>query len=265
MYILGISDSHCATATLLKNGTIIACASEERFTRVKTQAGIPVQSIRYCLTAAGIDGSDLDSVAFAGEFNSFVDLSSNPNTEKNTHSYHRDTSLATKLYHFGRHYFYVYFERGLENKFPQLRNINKYIYKVSANILTPHLKRARTDFVSNLLDISPEKIIFVEHHLCHAYAALFASPFPRQGQKALVFTSDGQGDGLSSTLSVFRNGTLSRISKSSSTESLGALYAEITMFLGMKLGEDEYKVMGLAPYGKPRDSARAYEILKKLV
>lgn len=255
MYILGISDSHCATAALLKDGKIIACASEERFTRIKTQSGIPIKSINYCLSVAQIDPSELDFIAFAGEFNSPV---------VTTSTQHRASRIA-QLYHFGRHHFYKLFEYGLEYNFPKLRVLNQFIYNFFALLFKPKLRRARMSLICKLLGVSQKKVLFVDHHLCHAYAALYSSPFPSQHKQALVFTADGQGDRVSATVNIFKNGSFQRISQSSSTDSLGALYAEVTMFLGMKLGEDEYKVMGLAAYGKPKDIRKAYDVLRQLI
>lgn len=67
VYILGINENHTATAALTKDGIIIACASEERFTRIKLQAGIPKKAIKYCLKYASIEFGDLTKVAVAKE------------------------------------------------------------------------------------------------------------------------------------------------------------------------------------------------------
>ncbi len=64
IYILGINESHVASAALLRDGQIIACASEERFTRKKGQWGYPVRSIDYCLKEAGISPNEVDTVVF---------------------------------------------------------------------------------------------------------------------------------------------------------------------------------------------------------
>src|SRR3989304_6782105 len=64
MYILGINESHTATAALISNGKLIACASEERFSRIKLHIGLSVKSIDYCLKLAGIKIDDIDLVVF---------------------------------------------------------------------------------------------------------------------------------------------------------------------------------------------------------
>ena len=62
VYVLGISEAHNCTAALLRNGEIIAVASEERFTRFKNDTGYPREAIKFVLSHAGISSSDLDSV-----------------------------------------------------------------------------------------------------------------------------------------------------------------------------------------------------------
>jgi carbamoyltransferase len=87
-----------------------------------------------------------------------------------------------------------------------------------------------------------------EHHLCHAYSAYYGSPF--NGQDALVLTLDGEGDTLCSTVWTVRGGRWERLASSPSSASIGLLYMWVTVLLGMKANEHEYKVMGLAAYAK---------------
>src|SRR6185436_7059940 len=69
MFILGINQGRCATAAILKDGQIIAAASEERFTRIKNQSGFPSRSLKFCLAEAGIKISDLDLIVFGARNN----------------------------------------------------------------------------------------------------------------------------------------------------------------------------------------------------
>ncbi len=102
------------------------------------------------------------------------------------------------------------------------------------------------------IGVPQNEIIFVEHHLAHAATAYYLSPWDLN-EEVLVLTADAAGDGLSSTVSVARKGKIERIqgSESSYYDSVGyCFYSEITSYLGMQPGDHEYKVMGLAPYGK---------------
>ncbi len=103
-------------------------------------------------------------------------------------------------------------------------------------------------------EIDPSRLAFVEHHLAHAMSAYALSGFDR----SLVLTIDGQGDGLSGTVFVGNNGVLQRLASIPANNSIGDFYTAVIGFLGYTLF-DEYKVMGLAPYGDPqrfRDALR---------
>lgn len=95
-------------------------------------------------------------------------------------------------------------------------------------------------------NVSLNKLKFVEHHLCHAVSSYAQSGF----ENSLVVTLDGQGDGASGHIYNARNGSLEKIRSNTVDNSLGLFYDHIIGFLGYG-PHDEYKVMGLAPYGDP--------------
>ena len=98
------------------------------------------------------------------------------------------------------------------------------------------------------LGIENKRIIFIEHHLSHAACTFYQRPWK---EEALILTLDGSGDGLSATVSIGKENKIKRIAETTFYDSLSNnLYSEITGYLGMKRWEHEYKVMGLAPYGK---------------
>src|SRR5439155_1050480 len=105
--------------------------------------------------------------------------------------------------------------------------------------------------VTTHLGIDGERVSIVDHHTCHAAAAYFGSPFA--GAPALVLTNDNSGDGLCATASS-AHGTLleRREATPSGPGSLGSFYTLVTLLLGMKPGEHEYKVMGRAPGARRR-------------
>src|SRR5437773_1962371 len=120
---------------------------------------------------------------------------------------------------------------------------------------------ARRAAVTPHLGIDADRVSFVDHHTCHAAAAYFGSPFA--GAPALVLTNDNSGDGLCATASRGRGVTLERSEATpSGPGSLGSFYTLVTLLLGMKPGEHEYKVMGLAPYAPAGSTDRAAAALR---
>jgi carbamoyltransferase len=121
----------------------------------------------------------------------------------------------------------------------------------------------RLALVTEHLGIDRARIVAYDHHLCHAAAAYYGSPFA--GGRALVLTNDNAGDGLCATASTGQGTTLTRHEAvPSAAGSLGSFYSFVTLLLGMKFGEHEYKVMGLAPYAPARQADRAYAALQTI-
>lgn len=261
MYILGISVSHNSTAALLKDNKIIACASEERFNRIKNYTGVPKKSIRYCLSQTKIDISKLDKVMVAGTCSPpliYIDQ------EKIENFGVQAPSLSTKLYQKARQA-YLFSRENLEYTYPFFKGTIDQLYNFGFLLLSKRFQSENHQRINELYKIPKEKIQFVDHHLCHAYAALYSSPFPKTNKPILVFTSDCQGDNLSATVNIYKNGELKRVSATSMHSSLGALYTEVTKFLGMQPNNHEYKVMGLAPYAPQKSAEESYKLLKELI
>lgn len=254
-YILGISESHNATAALLKNGEIIACASEERFTRIKNHPGIPKKAIEFCLKKAEIKADSLAMVTVA-DLHMGVNLGTD--FAKNLHV---ETKPIDKLFFF----FLSHFERLTEQLFPQIRDT---LYKTYKNILilkNRNSRRTRTAKLRQFLKISKEKFTFVDHHTCHAAAPLFSSGFIDSHNKILIFTADGTGDFKSATVSIYEKGEIKLLQEVNSQNSLGFFFFHITQFLGFKPIEDEYKIMGLAPYAQYSKFKNIYKSIKNLI
>lgn len=215
MYILGISAFyHDSAAALIKDGQVIAAAQEERFSRKKHDASFPVHAITYCLSEAGISLSDVAHVAFY---------------EKPFIKFERllETYLATVP--FGFRSFRMAIPLWLKEKLFQ------------KSLLTDELKAFDPAFDGE------QKLLFAEHHQSHAASAFFPSPF----KEATVLTVDGVGEWATASAGIGRDKTLTLTKEMHFPHSLGLLYSAITYYLGFKVNSGEYKVMGLAPYGKP--------------
>src|SRR5437867_11254320 len=248
MIVLGITETHCATAAILRDGAIVGCASEERFTRLKNDAGYPRRAIDALLRELSLTPRDIDLVALAG-----------------TRAYARD--WMNRVLHdadYARQYYGVRLEepaRGLGRRARKLgarlglaeRSGGKFVLS----------ERDRLALVTGHLGVDESRIVTFDHHLCHAAAAYYGSPFA--GERALVLTNDNAGDGLCATASTGRGTTLVRHEAvPSAPGSLGSFYSFVTLLLGMKFGEHEYKVMGLAPYASAGATERAAQKLREV-
>lgn len=246
-YILGISQSHTASAALLKDGEIIACASEERFTRKKLQPGIPKEAISYCLGFAKIKKEDITQVAVA-------DTSAPVFGKKVSGAKPQTNNIAIETL--------FNLEEQVEKRIPRSRELLFEIYKQTMKLKSGRLQASRLLNLQKILKLPPEKFVFVNHHLCHASTSLFSSPFPEKNKDALIFTADGVGDFESGTIYRYRSGQFEKLVSIDSQQSLGFFYLHITQLLGLKPIEDEYKVMGLAPYADPQKAQNVYKILR---
>ncbi len=224
--ILGISAFyHDSAAALLIDGKIIAAAQEERFTRKKHDSSYPYNSIKYVLNEAKLNLTQIDQIVFY---------------EKPFLKFERllETYLAFAPRGFST--FLMSMPIWLREKLFQ------------KNFIFEQLKRNDKDFN----DI--EKISFSEHHFSHAASAYYPSPF----DEAVILTLDGVGEWATTTLAIGKENKISMIKEIYFPHSIGLLYSAFTYYIGFKVNSGEYKVMGLAPYGKPKYTDL---ILKELI
>jgi carbamoyltransferase len=217
MRILGISAFyHDSAAALLVDGSPVAAAQEERFTRKKHDPSFPRHAIAYCLGSAGLDLDDIDHVVFF---------------EKPLLKFERllETYLANAPagYQSFRMALPIWIKDKLFQK-PELIKSLKEFSRTGQNI--------------------EKKLLFTEHHQSHAASAFFPSPF----DEAVVLTMDGVGEWATSSVAVGRGSHLETVREIHWPHSLGLLYSAFTYYTGFKVNSGEYKVMGLAPYGEPK-------------
>lgn len=238
--ILGINQSAYASACILKEGKIIAAIGEERLNRIKYFGGFPALSIKKVIEIAGVDPSEIDIVAIGTRCGIF---DSNKAQKK---EYRFTTRLVSFLSKFIP-------ARILGSKI--LRVI--YVKIVGYFTKKEFFKNNREYFLE--LGISLEKIKFYDHHSCHAAAAYYCHPWNKR-EPVLVFTCDGNGDGICASVSIGKEQDLCKKIEISSIHSIGGLYSRVVKFLGMSPWHDEYKVMGLAPWGNKK---KAQDIVNK--
>lgn len=254
VYILGIYYGHNATAALLKNGVVVACVSEERFNGIKNYLGFPEQSIRWVLTFEGITGKDINFVVLPSAWISPVYVSKGERTDA-------AITILTLLFKI------VGFIRSLWGKviyqIPRLRPLGQFLYFCATLTIGEYALWKQRQFVAGHLQIPLERVIKFEHHLTHAATAYYASPY--NNDKAVAVTIDAEGDRNSASVIVFKGAKIDIIAQTKRDHSLGYIYIFVTQYLGMKPGEHEYKVMGLAPYAKERSVNVLYKKIRHLI
>ena len=215
-YILGISAFyHDSAAALIANDKIIAAAQEERFSRQKHDASYPFNAVKYVLSEAKINLSEVDHIVFF---------------EKPFLKFERLLETYMAFAPKGFKSFSLSMPIWLREKLFQ----KKFLFD--------NLKRHDEKF-NNI-----NKIKFSEHHFSHAASAFYPSPF----KEAIILTLDGVGEWATTTVAIGKGNSLQIVKEMHFPHSLGLLYSAFTYYTGFKVNSGEYKVMGLAPYGKPK-------------
>ena len=226
MIVLGITAYyHDSSAALIVNGRIVAGALEERFSRRKHDNSFPTLAIQFCIEYAGLSLDDVDVVAFY---------------EKPFRKFER--ILTDSIIYAPRSY----------GRF--LKSIPIWL-KERLNMRNTIKKELKGMFGHVNADIR-----FIDHHLAHAANAYFLSPF----QDAAILVLDAVGEESTTSIYSASNGEITLLQKQVYPNSIGLLYSAFTYFLGFKVNSDEYKVMGLAPYGKneAKETKRYISIIK---
>ena len=213
--ILGISAFyHDSAAAILVDGKIVAAAQEERFSRIKHDSSYPFNAIQFVLDQSKLNLNDIEHIVFF---------------EKPFLKFERLLETYMAFAPKGFKSFSLSMPIWLREKLFQ----KKFLFD----------KLQQHD--DNFKDIN--KIKFSEHHFSHAASAFYPSPF----EEAVVLTLDGVGEWATTTIGIGKKNKLEIIKEIHFPHSLGLLYSAFTYYVGFKVNSGEYKLMGLAPYGKP--------------
>lgn len=218
MYLLGLNVFHAdSSAALIKNGEVLFATEEERFTRLKHWAGLPLKSIEFCLNAAGIKITDIETVCVGRDpkakvVNKIKYLATNPQTAL--------SMLGQRLSNRG----------DLQDMAKEIETYFGYCPPVQ----------------------------FVEHHRAHLASAFFSSPY----QESAVVSIDGSGDFSTIMIGKGSGSNIEVLESQDFPVSIGLFYTAFTQFLGFPYYGDEYKVMGLSPYGEPKYLEQMQQIMQ---
>jgi len=213
--ILGISAFyHDSAASIIIDGKIISAAQEERFTRIKHDSNFPFNSIKFVLNFSNLKLSDIDHIVFY---------------EKPFLKFERLLETYINFAPRGFQQFSKAMPIWLKEKLFQKKYLFDCLQEIDLNFNNQN------------------KIFFSEHHLSHAASAFFPSNF----DEAIILTADGVGEWATTTVSIGKGNNLEIVKEINFPNSLGLLYSAFTYYCGFKVNSGEYKLMGLAPYGKP--------------
>jgi carbamoyltransferase len=213
MYILGLNAYHGdSSACIFKDGEMIAASEEERFRRVKHWAGFPSEAIKFCLKEANIGIEEVDYITISRDPSANIDK--------------KVIAAAKRLLQFK--------VSSLIDRFVNSRKVG--------NVKTE---------LANALNVDEQKIKAevknIEHHRSHLASAFFASPF----EEAALLSIDGFGDFTSTMIGTGKGNKIEILDEVNYPHSCGIFYTAFTQYLGFPNYGDEYKIMGLAPYGSP--------------
>ena len=213
--ILGISAFyHDSAAALLIDGKIIAAAQEERFTRIKHDSNYPFNAVEFVLKYSNLKLENIDHIIFYEK--PFLKF------ERLLETY---TAFAPKGF------------KQFSKAMPLWLKEKLFQKKMLLNELKNHDSNFNYD----------NKLFFSDHHLSHAASAFYPSPF----EEAIILTADGVGEWATTTVAIGKGNNLEIKKEIHFPHSLGLLYSAFTYYTGFKVNSGEYKLMGLAPYGKP--------------
>lgn len=232
MIHLGICYGHNATVAVVRDGELVFCQSEERLNRIKNSTGFPSVTLDHVYRTI----CPPEAVASATLF------------QRSNYGY-----LALKAHGFKPYQYGDFLDPALKT-----RGLRQWVGKTAFGWKLREQRIARRErdgalrdealaYYAKELRLSPDRIRFLDHHGSHAHSAI-ANVLP--WQRALVLTLDGVGDWTCATVNLLEDGRLRCLARTDHRHSLGYYYSATTALLGMKAGEHEFKVMGLAPYAK---------------
>ena len=270
MNIIGFSLGYCSTIAYSENGEIKACISEERFSRKKNDERFPIKSLNYIKKKYNLKNKKIDAVVIASKKQN---INAHLTRQYSTWSVedHVEAQYSFwKPYLYGNkkvNYFDVLSKKIDYDQYPyNFKEIKKSLS--SKNYFTEETSKVYKNFINKLiskeLNISQNKIKYLDHHSCHAAYAFFGSNL--KTKDTAIMTADAFGDGYSFTISkISKDMKITRVHKISEKQfTLARLYRYITLILNMKPSEHEYKVMGLSAYSKKMYYKKTLSIFRSI-
>lgn len=258
MKILGIYWGLPSTVSLYDEGKVLAAVSEERFSRKKNDGVIPSEAIKFCLKFAGISINEIDKVALASFYGQGIGDTISKKWEWSVDDYLKEQKERwwPKLYgdpKDSKNQIEIFRDRLDFDQYPSKYLKDNYLMGCESQF-----HKDRKPLLAEYLGIDSDKVEIIEHHRGHAAYTYYASHL--REEPVLALTIDGWGDGLNATAGIFdAQGKYERFFETDQCN-IGRIYRYMTLLLGMKPNEHEFKVMGLAPYGREKYAKRAIDL-----
>lgn len=255
MNVLGIHDGHNASAALFVDGTLAVALAEERFTRRKMEYGFPFLAAEACLQAAGLCHADLDHVALATVGLPPRYVVTKREAVFSVADWWREQEAYWKpvIYDGESPRFLDVFADKVQEDVPYDMDL------VADENDHQGMLAARLKLVRETFGVSEAQTSVHDHQACHSHYGFLAAPL--RDRPLLIVTTDGGGDGANGSLSLKYPGKQIEEVMRTDICNLGRLYRYFTLLLGMKPGEHEFKLMGLAPYANAFIGGAAYEVV----
>ena len=219
-YILGISCFyHDSASSLIRDGEIITAVQEERFSRKKHDSRFPKNAINYCLNSNNLDLRDIEKIIYY---------------EKPLLTFERLLETYLAVAPRGGRSFIAAMQVWLKEKLFLKSELKKNLEIIQKNLVKDK-------------EVNLPELLFAEHHQSHAAAAFYPSPF----EEAVILCMDGVGEWATTSAWIGKKNKIRSLWEINFPHSLGLIYSAFTYYCGFKVNSGEYKLMGLAPYGKP--------------
>lgn len=243
MNLLSLHDGHNSGASIFIKGKIICALSEERITRNKNEYGFPFHAINRCLRYANLKKNEIDEVVVSTKKLPPKYFLVKRNTTFTNEDYFKEQNeyWYKKIYQNKKIKYLDVFKNKKINKsklyysFAKVGHEDDYFGMLSA----------RKNYISKFFSLDEKKIFFYDHHECHAYYGFYGNP--KKYKKSCVVTLDGGGDDTNASVWISKKNKLREVYRTN-IGNLGRMYRYVTLMLGMKPTEHEFKVMGLAGY-----------------
>jgi len=253
----------------VRDGVLVSAIAEERLSRIKTDSRYPRRAIDAALRIAGVEAGEIDAVAFSSKSDWLWQTLYNKHARFSVHDWIDECDFYWKpvLLEGKQVSLFDVLDRFIHHGGPDIGKEPYFPFLEQARNAPPEQWGALGDAIrcktlKEHLGIAKDKVHIFRHEDCHKAYGFFSSPYRKE--PALMLTIEGGGDDSSATISTMSADGAITEHWSSNLVQAGRLYAYVTLILGMKPGQHEYKVMGLAPYGNEYHGKRALEFFRRI-